>query len=348
MTPLPTVLACGLATLDVTQVVDRVPGPDEKVVARSLAVAAGGPALNAAVTAARLGCAATLLTRVGAGGPAAAVRAELDAEGVTLLDAADDAWTLPVSTVLVTGATGERAVVSTNASALAASGPAAVPWPEGTVAVLVDGHHLDLALGAAAAARAAGVPVLLDGGSWKPGLEALLALVDVAVLSADLRLPGGPQGALDDDGVDALLAGVADLGPAVVARSSGPGPVDVLVRSCGRERRGRVEVQQVDDDAVVDTLGAGDVLHGAALAGLARLPRGALAAPPADGERDGGERGDGERGDGAADAGLVLVDVLSVLTVATRVATASVQHAGARGWTRDAALVARLRAALGG
>lgn len=331
MTHSPAVLACGLATLDVTQVVGRVPGPDEKVVARSLAVAAGGPALNAAITAARLGCAATLLTRVGEGGPAAAVRAELAAEGVALVDAADAAWTLPVSTVLVTQGTGERAVVSTNAAGRAPSAPANVTLPDGTAAVLVDGHHLDLALGAAVAARAAGVPVLLDGGSWKPGLDQLLALVDVAVLSADLRLPDGPQGALDDDDVDALLAGVGALGPAVVARSSGPGPVDVLVRTGGRSKRGRVEVQQVDDDTIVDTLGAGDVLHGAALAGLARLPRTSLALPGA-----------------PADPGLVLVGALSALTVATRVATASVQHAGARGWTRDPELVATLRAALDG
>jgi hypothetical protein len=56
-------------------------------------------------------------------------------------------------------------------------------------AVLVDGHHLDLALPVAAAARAAGVPVLLDGGSWKPGLEGLLELVDIALLS---RTSGSP------------------------------------------------------------------------------------------------------------------------------------------------------------
>ncbi|MGP7959689.1 PfkB family carbohydrate kinase [Sanguibacter sp. A247] len=323
MTESPTVLACGLATLDVTQVVDRVPGANEKVVALARAVAAGGPALNAAITAARLGCRPTLLTRVGSDALASAVRAELAAEGVALDDRADDAWVLPLSTVLVTHATGERAVASTNARALADAAPARVVLPEGTAAVLVDGHHRDLALGAAAAAQAAGVPVLFDGGSWKPGLADLLALVDVAVCSADFRVPGGPQGDLDDDGVDALLADVAGLGPRVVARSSGAGPVDVLVRVGGRSKRGRVEVQQVDDDAVVDTLGAGDVLHGAALAGLARLSRATL-----------------------GDAGLALVGALSVLTVATRVATASVQHPGARGWTADAELVATLRGAL--
>ena len=45
-------VCCGLATLDVVQVVDRLPAADEKVVARSLDVTFGGPAANAAATAA--------------------------------------------------------------------------------------------------------------------------------------------------------------------------------------------------------------------------------------------------------------------------------------------------------
>ena len=48
-------VCCGLATLDVVQVVDALPGADEKVVARSLAVTFGGPAANAAATAVALG-----------------------------------------------------------------------------------------------------------------------------------------------------------------------------------------------------------------------------------------------------------------------------------------------------
>ena len=42
---------------------------------------------------------------------------------------------------------------------------------------------------AATVARLAGIPVLLDGGSWKPGLERLIPLVDAAVLSADFAPP---------------------------------------------------------------------------------------------------------------------------------------------------------------
>jgi sugar/nucleoside kinase (ribokinase family) len=307
----PVVLACGLATLDVTQVVDALPGPDEKIVARSLDVHAGGPALNAAITAARLGCTARLASRVGTGAPAAAVASELAAEGVAVVDAAGEGWSLALSTVLVTASTGQRAVVSTNATTLGA--PATLPDGvlDGVTAVLVDGHHLDLAVPLAAAAREAGIVVLLDGGSWKPGLDALLAHVDVAVLSADFHVPGV-------DGAGTLDA-VHGHGPAVVAQSHGSGPVDVAswrpgdVTDGAAPRRARLDVAQLDPSDVVDTLGAGDVLHGALLAAVAH--RGAR----------------------------TWEGLLDALGAATDVATASVTFPGARGWTGDAATVARLR-----
>nr|WP_157837909.1 PfkB family carbohydrate kinase [Cellulosimicrobium sp. MM] len=77
-------VCCGLVTLDVVQVVDALPGPDEKVVARSLAATFGGPAANAAATAVALGVPPTLVTAVGHGPLAAVVRSELESSGVAL------------------------------------------------------------------------------------------------------------------------------------------------------------------------------------------------------------------------------------------------------------------------
>lgn len=253
------IVACGLATLDVVQTVDRLPGPDEKVVARGLSVGVGGPAANAAVTAVALGVAARLVTRVGAGPLGRLVTGDLAARGVAVTDLGGGEPA--VSTVLVTAATGQRAVVSVNATGdvgpAAADGSAVEATVAGAEVLLVDGHHLDVALLAARAARRAGAVVLLDGGSWKPGLADLLPLVDVALLSADLRVPGGAPGGAD------VLRDVAELGPGVVARSQGPGPLQVLDGDDVLE----VPVPVVD---VVDTLGAGDVLHGALAAWLAQ------------------------------------------------------------------------------
>jgi sugar/nucleoside kinase (ribokinase family) len=169
-------------------------------------------------------------------------------------------------------------------------------------ALLVDGHHLDLALPLAEAARAAGVPVLLDGGSWKPGLERLLVAVDIALVSAVFHVPGDLPDGRGRPGDD-VLAAVRALGPSVVARSRGPLPIEVLTGA----GRAEVTVPQVE---VVDTLGAGDVLHGALSAWLA-------------------DRGTGDLQDG--------------LAWAARVAADSCTAAGARGWLTDAQRLAHHR-----
>lgn len=317
-------LACGLATLDVVQTVDHVPAPDEKLVATNLHVAAGGPAANAAVTAALLGAPTRLVTRIGRGALGSVVAADLAAHDVEVLDLAPAAADPPVSTVLVTRSTGERAVVSVNgmrlgapsgtassgtASGTAPSGtesPPAVPgaaW-DGIVVVLLDGHHLDLAEACAREARARGLPVLLDGGSWKPGLEAVLPLVDVAVLSADFTMPGAGG---DDD----LLRAVRAAGPGIVAQSHGRAPVRVLGPEDG------VVCVTVPPVTVVDTLGAGDVLHGALAAWLA-----------------------------AGSARLSRHDAVAGLAWAVQVASASCTAAGARGWADDGARLSGWRTEL--
>jgi sugar/nucleoside kinase (ribokinase family) len=46
------IVCAGLATVDVVYRAYRIPGPDEKVQASSVEIAGGGPATNAAITAA--------------------------------------------------------------------------------------------------------------------------------------------------------------------------------------------------------------------------------------------------------------------------------------------------------
>ncbi|CBG67903.1 MULTISPECIES: PfkB family carbohydrate kinase [Streptomyces] len=254
-------LFVGLCTLDVVQLVDRVPGANEKLTAREQVVAAGGPAANAAVTFAHLGGAATLLTAVGHHPLGVAVAADLDRQGVTVVDlAAGSAEPPAVSSVLVTAAGGDRAVASTNAT-----GRRLAP-PDGLDALVadhdiveIDGHHMDLAVATARAARAAGRRTVFDGGSWKPGTERLLPSIDVAVVSEDFRPPGTPASRTDPAGA---LHRLRDHGVRWSAVSRGPRP---LVWA-GPGEGGTVDVPAV---RVVDTLGAGDVLHGALTHALA-------------------------------------------------------------------------------
>lgn len=301
-------LACGLTTVDLVQTVDAVPTANEKVTASSATTDVGGPAANAARTAAALGAAVRLVTALGEGPLARLARSLLAADGVEVAADLAGAGDVPLSTVLVTGATGERAVVSANARGREVRDPepaevvAATDWLTGPAtpadppggALLVDGHLIPAQVALARAARAAGIPVLLDGGSWKPGLETLLAHVDVALVSADLTVPEDlPEAAHGD-----VLATLATLVPAGawVARSAGGGDIEALGPGGARHT---IAVRPVPESEVADTLGAGDVLHGATAAALA--------------------------------AGL---DPAAAIAAGARVASRSVRHPGALGWAR--------------
>ena len=245
------VVCVGLATVDLVQRVERLPGTDAKAEALSADVAAGGPATNAAITAAALGATVTLVTAVGAHPLGGLIRADAEAYGVTLLDATPLARTMPpVSAVTVLDATGERTIVSRNARGLEVAVPPGLSEVLATAdVVLADGHHPLLARAAAASGR----PLLLDAGSWRPIFAELLPLADVVACSAAFRPPGAGEVR------DALRAAGVRRG----AITRGPEPVSWW----SGDEHGEVAVPQV---AAVDTAGAGDVFHGALAVALGR------------------------------------------------------------------------------
>jgi sugar/nucleoside kinase (ribokinase family) len=239
------VVCAGLATVDLLYTVDRIPGVDEKAQATSVEVAAGGPAANAAITAALLGAEVTLVSAVGAHPLGALIRDDLDRYGVRLVDAAAGrAGPPPVSAITVLAATGQRTIVSRNAGDLAAGVPVDLDLA-GADAVLVDGHHPALAVAAARAGR----PLVVDAGSWRPVFADVLPHALVVACSAAFRAPD-----------PVLLAGVPH-----VAVTDGPRPV----RWRSGPAAGAVPVPAV---AAVDTAGAGDVFHGALAVAVARDP----------------------------------------------------------------------------
>ncbi len=237
-------LLAGLCTVDLVQRVEELPAPGEKVQSLQVDVAAGGPATNAAVTAAALGAEATLLTVLGAHPLAALARADLEAHGVKLIDLAPDLPDPPpVSAATVRDRDGERTVVSRNAGGRHFH--VKVPLLTADV-ILLDGHYPELAL---AVAREKKAPVVLDAGSWKPVLDELLPLVDIAACSAHFSAPG---------------PGLHERGVPTVITTAGPHPVRW---STADGDSGEVAVAGVE---ARDTLGAGDVWHGALAVAVAR------------------------------------------------------------------------------
>ena len=276
----PVGLFCGLAVVDVIQLVQAPPGPDDKIVALDQLIAAGGPATNAAVAFAALGGRATLAAPIGAGPLAELVRADLAGTGVELLDCCSDgagpAPGLSVSSCTITAGTGRRSVVSTNARAAAdpapldrhaarvASGQAAPPD-----VVLIDGHNPALASAALDLAVGAGALTVMDAGSWKEPAADLPARCDVVAASARFYPPGlaGPVTEPQDVARRLLDAGARGV---VITRGERP----ALWWAAGA--LGAVQPPQVE---AVDTLGAGDVFHGALAHALAGARRDQLTGP---------------------------------------------------------------------
>lgn len=241
----------GLATLDIIQSVERVPGSNEKVAALDFLVVAGGPAANAAVAFASCGGAPVLATALPHHALTEPVLRDLDSCGVEVCRAATYDGPPITASIMVTRTSGDRAVVSPTGAATSANPePASLPSLDGAGAVLIDGYFRAISLPLAAQARERGVPVILDAGSYKPYTEEVIRAVDIAVVSDDFAPPGtrGESGAVFD-----YLA-ARGVHAAVITR----GPRSMLYRTPSGS--GAVEVSPVE---VVDTLGAGDFFHGA-------------------------------------------------------------------------------------
>lgn len=241
----------GLATVDLIYRVTEFPAPNRKIAAGRQQVSAGGPAANAAVAFAHFAGSAELITALGAHPLTQIIRSDLETHRVLIRDATAGCLECPpVSSIFVHEASGDRTVVSANAGAF---GGLSYEFDASIVRnadiLMVDGHHLPLCRASVDAARDAGIPVVLDGGSWKNGLEVILPGVSVAICSEDFH----PPGCENEPAVRQFLFD-AGVGQAAITRGAKP-----VVYDTGRER-GEIAVRDI---RAVDTLGAGDIFHGA-------------------------------------------------------------------------------------
>lgn len=243
----------GLLTLDIAQMTESLPEPGRKGTADIAYMDVGGPAANAAITAAQLGAAAaavTLHTVVGRGDLADYARRVLARYSVEACDHAPGA-AVPLASIWI-GSGGERTILATNNAHLVLQ-PEGKMLPADTVAVLLDGHYPDLARAVAGEAVEAGIPLVLDCGRWRPIFDELLPVASDVIMCEDFR-PPGLDAASDEERVVAIAAAG---GSALCAMTRGPR--DILFTSGDAEVRS-MSVPLIE---VVDTTGAGDVLHGA-------------------------------------------------------------------------------------
>jgi len=246
-------LMCGgLTTIDLAYLQDELPVRGGKGTTDRSYIDVGGPVANAAITAAILGSEVHVHSVLGSGLFADRARQTLATYSINVFEHGYGVE-LPVASIWI-DATGERTILSTdNQRSQVEANPALISM-EGVTAVLLDGHYPQLQRALAEAAADAGVPIVLDCGRWRPIFAELLPLATDAIMTATFR-PPALEGLSNAETIAQIKV---QYGVTVCAVSRGP--ESILVAESGGIRE--VPVPAV---AVIDTTGAGDVLHGAYL-----------------------------------------------------------------------------------
>lgn len=244
-------LFIGLATIDIQYLVDAFPTPNSKTTADKFAMSVGGPATNAAITFSYLGGKSHLVCKIGNNQFTSFIRSELQRYDLTFTDLSPVANESPtVSSIVTTYGSGHRAVIVMKSSSLPNINNATlISGKYDYNIVLVDGFNMEVCCNVAMQAQHWGIPVVLDGGSWKDGMERLLPHVDIAICSENFYPPNG-------DTVDTVIEYLASQG--IKYRAITRGERSILYSFA--DSNGEIAIESVE---VIDTLGAGDILHGA-------------------------------------------------------------------------------------
>jgi sulfofructose kinase len=288
------VLCVGHASYDLVFPVDRHPEADEKCFATGLVSCGGGPAANAAVTAARLGGVAAFVGYLGRDVFGEMHFEELICEGVIttlvvrdaklsarcrpggIADTAGDdrrqrpdepeappRATTPLSSIIVKP-DGKRAVITYKGAAPVIE-PDEVDFTRvRPKAILFDGHQPAISFPLALKAKAQKIPAVLDAGSVHKGTLDLAPLCGYLIASEKFARDFSKE---KDTGK--ALACLARIAPAAVITLGEAGLVWAArgrsraarsLRAPAEQASGSMEAFPVD---AVDTTGAGDIFHGA-------------------------------------------------------------------------------------
>ncbi len=242
-------LFIGLNTLDVQFLVEEYPKQNQKAKASEYGFYTGGPATNASIAFAHLSGDAHLLSSFGSHPLTHFTYEDLHSLSLKTTDFTPNRTSHPIfASVITTKNSGDRAIVSYHPNNLDYCSKTLDEFPSNDFdIILLDSFYIDAAKSIVNSNKKA--TVVLDGGSWKKGLDKLLPYVDIAICSADFFPPGTSTS-------EEVVAYLVKLGIANIVITKGNQPM--LVQENGNSYG--LEVEKIK---AVDTLGAGDVFHGA-------------------------------------------------------------------------------------
>lgn len=245
-------LFIGLTTIDIQYFVDFFPDPNKKVKTNPPEILVGGPATNAAVAFAHLNRGAFLGSATGNNSFTHFIKNDFVKTNVHHFNLDDNPETNAVlATVVTSRKNGERNIFTHS--------PQPIKGADFQIdkiftdvkpdVVMLDGFHPEIAIDAAKTAQQQNIPVVLDCGSWKQQYEKLLEYSDIVICSDDFYPPGRKN-------TEEILQYLQHKKIKQFAVSRGEKNIVYFDEG----DRGEVCIEKVP---VVDTLGAGDFLHGA-------------------------------------------------------------------------------------
>lgn len=244
-------LFVGLTTVDIQYYVDTFPQVNKKIKTIPPEILIGGPATNAAVAFSYLNKGAILATPTGVNSFSGFIENDFKSTGIHHYDLVENQQNeVVIASVITSTQNGDRTIFTHHPGTIS---PTITPEelfknvnPE---ILLLDGFYPEFSINCAQLAKDKGIPVIVDGGSWKPQYLELLPFTDVIICSSDFY----PPGVVDNETLFDFFDN-KNVKNAVISR----GEKSLLYST--EKRRGEVSVNSAK---IVDTLGAGDILHGA-------------------------------------------------------------------------------------
>lgn len=238
-------LFIGLAGIDIIYYQDELPHENEKTKTNQYKIDIGGPAANAARTYAALGGRAKLITAIGNHLFGQQIKAQLESENVKVIDVLDKYEDAPnISSVIINNKNGNRTIFS----AQIAPKNVDLKYIERLIPysdfILYD-CNLDFVFNKLIDSLKH-KKIVIDAGSYKPHLEEILPHVDIMIASEKFIRQN--ENAIE-------LADKFDFSFVAMSRGSEA----TLYLDNGHIKH--LEPMPVKD--IVDTLAAGDILHGA-------------------------------------------------------------------------------------
>jgi sugar/nucleoside kinase (ribokinase family) len=244
-------LFIGLTVVDVQFFVDEFPRSNQKTKTGPPLVNVGGPAANAAITFSYLGGESNLLTCIGKNSFTSFIHEEYAKYSVEFIDITENESIDPIiSSVITSLKNGERSIIS--------SYPGPITFPAEKIdlidlsnydLVFTDGFYPEISIPVCRKAVENNIPVVFDGGSWKPASDEILRYVDIAICSEQF-FPPGCQHFLE------VIQYLNRKGIGKIAITRG----EKCIQWSEDNKIKNIEVPITDS---IDSLGAGDIFHGA-------------------------------------------------------------------------------------